>query len=208
MYLELVKKSFKEREPIMKDELEKVLDIKNRNSLNQTISYMVSFGFLNRFENGIYYMPSSNEKFANLKPSIKDIIEKKYLNNYNGIRVGAYLLYKYKFSSQVSEYYEILSNNVSTHTRSKKEFLGKVIISYPKFTINKNSSNYIEFLELVKDIQLSDYQVDVNIKKLSKLYKSMNLNKEKLLEYSKYYKGNRLASIHKYIKEVINYEIA
>jgi hypothetical protein len=76
MYPELVKNSFNIRELIMKDELKKVLNIKNQNSLNQTISYMVSFSILNRLKNGIYYLPNSNEKFVNLKPTIKDVIKK------------------------------------------------------------------------------------------------------------------------------------
>ena len=152
-------------------------------------------------------IPDSNPKFANLKPSLYDVINKKYLSNYSSFRAGSYLFYKYKFTTQVSEYYEILSNNVSKNTRSKKEYNGKVIVSYPKFRINKDNILYHEFLELIRNIKLSDNNQD-NIKKLCIVYKSMKLNKEKLKKYSKYYKGKRLASVHKLVDKVINYEVA
>jgi hypothetical protein len=152
MYVKTLYNFFQEREPILKDELKKVLQIDNDNSFNQALSNMVLFGVLKRFENGIYYIQSSNKKFEDLKPSIHDIIYKKYLKNYHGIRSGEYLLYKYKFTSQVSEYYVILSNNVSSNTRSKKEYNSKVIVSSPKFEINKDNIQYLEFLEIIKHI--------------------------------------------------------
>ena len=208
MYIEAIQNSFKEREPIMRDELKKIMRIDNKNSFNQAISYMVSFNLLKRLENGIFFIPNTNKKFANLKPSLQDVIYKKYLKSNNGIRTGAYLLYKNKLTSQVSEYYEILSNNVSSHTRSKKEFQGKVIVSYPKFEINDSNYLYIEFLELIKYINLSDYNSNENIEKLREIIKNLNLIKEKIIYYSYYYKGKRLANFHKYLEGVLDYEVA
>jgi len=205
MYVNALLNSFQEREPILKEEIKKVIRIDNENSFNQALSNMVLFGVLKRFENGIYYIQSSNKKFEDLKPSIHDIVYKKYLKNYNGIRSGAYLLYKYKFTSQVSEYYEILSNNVSSNTRSKKEYKGKVIVSSPKFEINKDNIQYLEFIEIIKYIDLSDYQFNERVEKLSSLFLDLKLDKDLLEKYSSYYKGNRLSYIRKHVEEVIRY---
>jgi len=207
MYADVLHNLFQEREPILKDELKKVIRINNENSFNQALSNMVLFGVLKRFENGIYYIQSSNKKFEDLKPSINDIIYKKYLKNNEGIRSGAYLLYKYKFTSQVSEYYEILSNNVSSSTRSKKEYKGKVIVSSPKFEINNDNIQYMEFLEIIKHIDLSDYQFNESIEKLSDLFLDLKLDKDLLVKYSNYYKGNRFISLRNIVKGVIDYEI-
>lgn len=207
MYADELHNLFQEREPILKEELKKVIRINNENSFNQALSNMVLFGVLKRFENGIYYIQSSNKKFVDLKPSINDIIYKKYLKNYDGIRSGAYLLYKYKFTSQVSEYYEILSNNVSSSTRSKKEYKGKVIVSSPKFEINKDNMQYLEFLEIMKHIDLSDYQFNESIEKLSDLFLDLKLDKDLLVKYSNYYKGNHYINLRKNVKGVIDYEI-
>ncbi|MFH1693167.1 MAG: hypothetical protein ABH890_02670 [Bacillota bacterium] len=207
MYADVLHNLFQEREPILKDELKKVIRINNENSFNQALSNMVLFGVLKRFENGIYYIQSSNKKFEDLKPSINDIIYKKYLKNNEGIRSGAYLLYKYKFTSQVSEYYEILSNNVSSNTRSKKEYKGKVIVSSPKFEINNDNIQYLEFIEIIKHIDLSDYQFNESIEKLSDLFLDLKLDKDLLVKYSNYYKGNRFFNLLKNVKGVIDYEI-
>jgi len=207
MYADVLHNLFQEREPILKDELKKVIRINKENSFNQALSNMVLFGVLKRFENGIYYIQSSNKKFEDLKPSINDIIYKKYLKNNDGIRSGAYLLYKYKFTSQVSEYYEILSNNVSSNTRSKKEYKDKVIVSSPKFEINKDNIQYLEFLEIIKYIDLSDYQFNESVEKLSNLFLDLKLDKDLLVKYSNYYKGNRFINLRNIVKGVIDYEI-
>lgn len=208
MYVELLKNSFKEREPILREELERILPVSNQNTLNQTISYMVSFDLLKRFENGIFYIPSRDHKFSQLKPSISDVVDKKYLAHSKGIRSGAYLLYKYKLTSQVSEFYEILSMNVSSHARAKKEYAGKVIVSYPKFEINEENILYHEYLELLKNYKQSDYMYEETISLLKKIFILMGLEKDKLLHYSKYYKGNRLLYVRNLVNEVLNDELA
>ena len=207
VYAQVLNNAFQQREPILKEELKNVLQISNENSFNQAISNLVLFGFLKRLENGIYYIQSSKKKFESLKPSIHEVVFKKYLMNDEGIRSGAYVLYKYKFTSQVSEYYEILSNKVSPKTRSKKEYKGKVIVSSPKFEINGNSIKYLEFLEIIKHIDLSDYDYNENIEKLSDMLYDLKLNKDLLVKYSNFYKGNRFVSLRNNVKRVIDYEI-
>lgn len=208
MYAQVINDSFHELEPILKEEIKNVIKIDNENSFNQTLSNLVLFGILKRFENGIYYIESSNKKFASLKPSIKDVIQKKYLNNNEGIRTGAYLLYKYKFTTQVSEYYEILSNNVASGTRSKKEYNDKVIVSSPKFEINSENIQYVELLEIIKNIELSDYSFNESIKKISDLLFNFKLDKDLLVKYSNYYNGNHFVSFRNNVKGVISYETA
>ncbi len=200
--------SFHERKPIVKEDLKRILNIHNQNTLNQTISYLVSFGVLKRFENGIYYVPSSNEKFSHLKPSLNDVIKKKYLDDYHGIRTGAYLLYKYKLTSQVSTYYEILSHKVSPLTRSKHLYNGKVIVSYPPFKVNKHNIHYLEFLEVIKYIHFSDDSIEKSQIKLINIKKQLHLSKEEIIAYSKYYNGKRYAGFREVVKEIAKDEIA
>jgi hypothetical protein len=208
MNVSLIKGSFDERKPIIKNEIQEVLKIKNENTLNQTLSYLVSFGILKRFENGIYYIPSSKEKFSQLEPSLNDVIEKKYLENNKGIRTGAYLLYKYKFTSQVSTFYEILSNNVSKHSRSKHLYNGKVIVSYPPFDIEKQNIKVLEFLELIKHIDHSDYSIEKSRKQLQDIINQSKLNKKEIIAYSQYYKGKRYAGFRELVRRVVYDEVA
>jgi hypothetical protein len=199
---------YPERRPILKEELKNILNIENEHSLNQAVSYLVSFGIIKRFENGIYYISSANSKFSHLEPSTHDIIEAKYLKNSQGIRTGAYLLYKYKFTSQVSTFYEILSNNVSKHTRSKRLYKGQVFISYPPFKVSEENKHYLEFLEIVKHMKYSDFEMSKNITILNKIINTLNLDKEKLIQYSNYYNGRRYSKFRKVVGEIVNHETA
>lgn len=208
MNINQISSMYAERMPILKEDLKNILKIENEHSLNQALSYLVSFGIIKRYENGIYYIPSSNKKFSNLAPSIQDIVEAKYLENGQGIRTGAYLLYKYKFTSQVSTFYEVLSNNVSIHTRSKQLYNGQVFISYPPFEVNETNKHYLEFLEIVKHIKYSDFEMSKNLSMLNELINSLNLNKEKLIQYSYYYNGRRYSKFREFIKEILNHETA
>jgi len=207
MNVSIIMDAFDEREPIVRDEIQDVLKIENINTLNQIVSYLVSFGILKRYENGIYYIPSSTKKFSHLKPSLKDVIDKKYLQKNQGIRTGAYLLYKYKFTSQVSSFYEILSNNVSIHTRSKHLYDGKVAVSYPPFEINIENSHVLEFLELIKYLAYSDYNMEKSKSQLLDILESLGLRKEEIMHYSEYYKGKRYAGFRETVRKVVYDEV-
>jgi len=203
MNTSLIMNSFHEREPIMKDEIQGVLKINNINTLNQMVSYLVSFGILKRFENGIYYIPSSSKKFLHLEPSLKDVIDKKYIQNNQGIRTGSYLLYKYKFTSQVSSFYEILSNKVSIHTRSKHLYDGKVIVSYPPFEVNEDNIHILELLELIKYMEYSDYNIEKSVNQLLGIVDKQGLKKEEIIHYSTYYKGKRYAGFRETVHNIL-----
>src|SRR5690554_740137 len=207
MNVSIIMDAFDEREPILRDEIQDVLKIENINTLNQIVSYLVSFGILKRYENGIYYIPSSTKKFSHLKPSLKDVIDKKYLQKNQGIRTGAYLLYKYKFTSQVSSFYEILSNNVSIHTRSKHLYDGKVVVSYPPFEINIENRHVLEFLELIKYLDYSDYNMEKSKSQLLDILESLGLRKEEIVHYSEYYKGKRYAGFRETVRKVVCDEV-
>lgn len=207
MNTSIILNAFDERVPIDREEIQDVLKIKNNNTLNQMLSYLVSFGILKRYENGIYYIPSSSKKFAHLIPSMKDIIDKKYLKNYQGIRTGSYLLYKYKFTSQVSSFYEILSNKVSKHTRSKRLYEKRVVVSYPPFEINKENTHILEFLELIKYLDYSDLNIIESKSQLRVILDNLELKKEVIIQYSEYYRGSRYAGFRETVKKVVDDDV-
>jgi hypothetical protein len=204
MNASIIMDAFAEREPILKEEIQDVLKIENINTLNQMVSYLVSFGILKRYENGVYYVPSSTKKFSHLKPSLKDVIDKKYLQKNQGIRTGSYLLYKYKFTSQVTSFYEILSNNVSIHTRSKHLYDGKMVVSHPPFEINIENSRVLEFLELIKYLDYSDYNIEKSKSQLLDILNRQGLKKEEIIHYSEYYKGKRYAGFRRLVYWIVN----
>jgi hypothetical protein len=202
--LERAKEKFGVREPFYKNELKDFLKIENQNTFNQLLSNMNKFNVVKKMENGIYYFPSANERFKELKPSVSSVVNLKYLKNYNGIRTGAFLAYKYKLTSQVSGYYEIITNNVSEHTRAKKEYDGKVIVSSSKFNIDKNNYLYAEFLELVKNMNYSDYDYKKTLNLIIEVFKEMNLDIQKTKKLAKNYRGSVYASYLRKVQDILN----
>ena len=81
--LERAKEKFGVREPFYKNELKDFLKIENQNTFNQLLSNMNKFNVVKKMENGIYYFPSANERFKELKPSVSSVVNLKYLKNYN-----------------------------------------------------------------------------------------------------------------------------
>lgn len=198
-----IQNTFKVREPILKQELMNKLAIHNINTFNQAISNLVQFGLLKRFSNGIYYIPHPEERFKETCPLLIDILNKKYLSNYRGLRVGAYLLYKHRFSTQVSSAYELVTREVSKNTRSKVMYDGKVIVSYPKFEMNESTYEYHEFLEIIHYIRYSDYQFNENLKRLQDILVENNLDIHRLKRYMNHYRGNRLNYMRQYLDKLI-----
>lgn len=204
MKIEEAKAEYGLGKAILKEDLKLYTDTKSENTFNQTLSNLVKFGIINRIENGIYYFPYEDEHFKSLEPTVKDIINIKYLNNYSGIRTGAFLIYKYKLTDQVSSYYEVITNNVSKNTRGKKEFDGKAIIKASKFEINSENIIYLEFLELIKNIQYSDYSLQETTKKLIEIFKDENLDKDKIRKLAKYYGGYVNKGLKAILEDIIN----
>ena len=206
--LELISSNFKIREPILRKELKTLLNIENENSFSQYVSVLLKIGLIKLFQNGIYYIPDTDERFKKLEPSLIDVIEKKYCSNYNGFRTGSALLNKYGFTSQISSRYEIISSNISKNSRNVKVFNEKAYITSSKIKLNKEIYNYVIFAEVLKNIKYSDYNKNDTIFLLKDLLEKLNIDKYKLLEVLKYYKGNRLLYMHTLFKEIINHEIA
>jgi hypothetical protein len=193
---ELISSSFEVREPILRDELRAILKIENDHSFSQYVSVLLKVGLIKLFQNGIYYRPESDSRFSKLEPSLMDVIEKKYCADYKGFRIGSALLNQYKFTSQVSSNYEILSSNVSKNSRSVKVFDGKASVSSSKLPLNKNNYYYVVFAELLKNIEYSDYEEEENLVLLRKTFSDFKLNKREMLKTLEYYKGNRLQYMH------------
>jgi len=203
---ELIYSKFAVREPILRDELKDILNIQNEHSFSQYISMLLKFGLIKLFQNGIYYIPEKTQRFSMLKPSIIDIVKKKYCSKFNGFRTGAALLNQYKFTSQVSRDFEIISSEVSENSRNVKLFNGKATISSSKLPINKYNYYYVVYAEILKHIKYSDYKEEYNLELLRDLFDDLNLNKRKMKNVLKYYKGNRLLYMHILFNKVINNE--
>lgn len=201
--LEAVKKKYGLRKPILKAELKGDLGIMNSHTFDQYLSFLVKAKLIRRYENGVYYFMEETERFKDLGLTLNDVIFKLYLKNNQGFRTGAHLLYKYKLTTQVSKYYEVITNNVSKNTRAKKKYGGKVTLNGTKFTLTADNLKYAEFVELINNIKLSDYSKRETINKLSLVFIDKALKEEKLMHYASFYKGYYYNELHNNLKEIM-----
>ena len=139
--------NFKKGEPIFLDEIHG----STKDVIRQEMKRLTDIGKLERFCNGVYYIPYTTILGTKGKVSINQYIEKKYFYSY-GYLTGLGLVNKYGFTSQNSSVYEICSNNASTKQR-KININGNIIIVYkPVASITKNNIKELEFLSLMSVI--------------------------------------------------------
>ena len=151
MLLEFINKNYKNVEPIFLDEIE----YKNNAALRQEMKRLTDEGILVRAYNGVYYKAYKTIFNTEGKMSIKEYVEKKYLNKSTskiGFVTGLSLANKYGFTTQVPSNIEITSNNSSTKQR-RLEVDGHVLIIYsPVVEITDENINSLQFLDLMQNI--------------------------------------------------------
>jgi|GEM_PF-6704026 len=76
------------------------------------------------------------------------------------------------------------------------------MVSYPPFEINKKNTNVLEFLELIKYLVYSDYNIEQSISQLLDILDSLGLKKEEIIQYSEYYKGKRYAEFRETVRKL------
>lgn len=151
MLLEFINKNYKNGEPIFLDEIE----YKNNAALRQEMKRLTDEGILVRAYNGVYYKAYKTIFNTEGKMSIKEYVEKKYLNKSTskiGFVTGLSLANKYGFTTQVPSNIEITSNNSSTKQR-RLEVDGHILIIYsPVVEITDENINSLQFLDLMQNI--------------------------------------------------------
>jgi hypothetical protein len=82
-----------------------------------------------------------------------------------------------------------------------------MVVSHPPFEINKDNFHILEFLELIKYLDYSDYNIEKSKSHLLQILESLELNKEEIIHYSEYYKGKRYSQYRETVRKIIYNEI-
>ena len=81
-------------------------------------------------------------------------------------------------------------------------------MSYPPFDINKDNVKVLEFLELIKYMHHSDYNMEKTKNQILDLIKKLDLNKKEIVNYCEYYNGKRYAGFRETVRRVVHDEVA
>lgn len=155
MFYDYLLQTFGKNEPIF------VSDIKyngmTENNIRQQILYCVSSGKLCRYDTGIYYIPEDSIFKSGSQLSQNYVVEKKFLISDNerfGYISGINFANIIGITSQVPTSYEVVSNKASKEYRETKLASSKIILRKPRVEINAANYKSLQFLDLLKDIDL------------------------------------------------------
>ena len=178
-------KKYGTNKPIITEELS-IPEISYDN-LRKQLSRYNSQGILEKYSQGVYYIPKETI-LGRSTLSIDDVINRKYITNDNdiyGFYSGLSFYNRLGISTQVPFVYEIVTNKEKSRVRKITLKNQKIILRKPYVKINKN--NYLEnqFLDFINNANSNDLSDNIDV--LKKYIKDNNLNKNVILDLITYY---------------------
>ncbi len=145
--------NFGENEPIFLNTIE-IRGVSNTN-LRQQIKKLTDAGKIKRFDTGIYFIPKKSIFYSGTQLSKEKVIEKKYLydeNNRCGYITGLMFANQMGLTTQVPMVYEVVTNKATKDVREASIASSRVLVRKPRTTITDENYKYLQFLDLLKDI--------------------------------------------------------
>lgn len=184
-----LKENYKENEPIILAELQ-IKDMTG-NNIRQQLKKLTDEGMIKRFDKGIYYLPRKSIFKSGSLPSIEKVLEYKYLRDKNqicGYVSGQLFFNQIGLSTQVPMQYEIVSNKATTDYRETVLAQSRIIIRSPKVPVTEQNYTILQFLDLMKDVDLySEISGKELQERLFKYLRTINLKISDLEPYFTYY---------------------
>ena len=155
MFYDYLLQTFGKNEPIFVSDIK--FDGMTENNIRQQILYCVSSGKLRRYDTGIYYIPEESIFKSGSQLSQNSVIEKKFLISDNerfGYISGINFANMIGITSQVPASCEVVTNKASKEYRETRLASAKIILRKPRVEINAANYKSLQFLDLLKDIDL------------------------------------------------------
>ena len=198
MIYNYILKKFNYGDPIFLSEIPS----KSKSYLRLAVKKLVDKGLLERFYNGVYFLPYKTILGTKGKISFEKFIEKKFLyssnNEIEGFVGGIRLANMYGFTTQNASGYDIYSNIATTKQRVFNFENRKVNIYKPYVKINKENIKVLEFLELMCNVyKFSELNNDEIKRKINEYVKINSIEFNKVKEYIEYYPDIVYKNIYK-----------
>ena len=155
MFYDYLLQNFGKNEPIFVSEIR--YGGMTENNIRQQILYCVSSGKLRRYDTGIYYIPEESIFKSGSQLSQNSVIEKKYLLSDKerfGYISGINFANMIGITSQVPASCEVVTNKASKEYRETSLASTKIILRKPRAKVNSSNYKSLQFLDLLKDVDL------------------------------------------------------
>ena len=181
--------NYKENEPIFLVDLQ--VDGMPRTNVRQQIKKLTDTGKVNRFDNGIYFLPKKTIFKSGSQLAPEKVLECKYLRDKDercGYVSGLMFFNQMGLTTQVPMMYEVVSNKATSDYRETSLAKSRVIVRKPKVPVTEKNYKALQFLDMLKDV---DVYSEVTGKPLQdRLYRYMddaNLSISEIEPYFAYY---------------------
>lgn len=155
MFFDYLLKTFGTNEPIFVSDI--TYEGITQNNIRQQIMNYAAAGKLKRYDTGIYYIPKDSIFKTTSSLSQNSVIEKKYL--YSGAERCGYIsginfANRIGLTTQVPASCEVVTNKASKDYREATLASEKIIIRKPRAMVDESNYKSLQFLDLLKDIDL------------------------------------------------------
>ena len=155
MFFDYLLNTYGTNEPIFVSDI--TYEVMTQNNIRQQIMNYAASGKLKRYDTGIYYIPTDSIFKTTPSLSQNSVIEKKYL--YSGTERCGYIsgqnfANRIGLTTQVPASCEVVTNKASKDYREATLASEKIIIRKPRVMIDESNYKSLQFLDLLKDIDL------------------------------------------------------
>ena len=155
MIYEYLKENYGENIPIYISRLK--IEGMSENTLRQQIKRLTDAGLLKRYDTGIYFIPQKSVFKSGSTLSVDQVLNEKYLREGEkrcGYQSGILFANQLGITTQIPMLYEIVTNKASREYREITVAKTRVILRRPRTEINEDNFRALQFLDLMKDVDL------------------------------------------------------
>ncbi len=199
MFYNYLLETYGSNEPILVSELS--YKSMTQNNIRQQIMNLAAAGKLKRYDVGIYYIPK--DSIFKTAPAISQnaVIEKKYLFSGSercGYISGINFANRLGLTTQVPASCEVVTNKASKDYREATLATEKIIIRKPRATVNESNYKVLQFLDLLKDVELySELEGDELNNKIITYMKKSSITFSQLNNYLSLYPDKLFRNMYK-----------
>lgn len=194
-------------EPIFLNDL--VIEGLSDNAVRQSVKRLVASGFLERYDNGIYYIPKRGGLLGKsyLDPSM--VIMRKYVQNKSeiyGYITGISFANQLGLTTQMPAVIEVVTNREATNGRMITVGSQRVRIKKPALTVSDSNAELLQLLDTVGQAEkYTELTIKETIETFISYMRKKRFTKEQLSEVSSVLTG---ATAKKLIEWGMIYEFA
>lgn len=194
-------------EPIFLNDL--VIEGLSDNAVRQSVKRLVASGFLERYDNGIYYIPKRGGLLGKsyLDPSM--VIMRKYVQNKSeiyGYVTGISFANQLGLTTQMPAVIEVVTNREATNGRMITVGSQRVRIKKPAITVSDSNADLLQLLDTIGQAEkYTELTIEETIETLISYMRKKNFTKEQLSGVSSVLTG---ATAKKLIEWGMIYEFA